>query len=106
MLMELKKGYFSGLIHDVLDARGFKVAEIINKEMMDEKLDMHPEDYIVSLKISANQGQLDQFAETFTMILSKVDKPSERGAQEMGSLISIFDSDEHKSKAIGLAITL
>ncbi len=54
VLMELKKGFFAGLIDDLLKVKGYQVAEIINGEMMKEDLEMDPEDYIVTLKIAAN----------------------------------------------------
>ncbi len=49
---------------------------------------------------------MDQFEEMFQTILSKIEKPSESGAAEMGSLLQKFDSDEFKIKAIGMSVTL
>ena len=64
-LKEIKKGFYDGLIEDLLQKDAYKLAQVIYSEKKRDKFKATINDHLIGLKIFSSQMKLEEYKELF-----------------------------------------
>lgn len=103
MTKKLRKDFYDGLIHDLMENESFTLAEIVMAEKMKEKFDVTENDQIIGLNIYAAQTKFPEYKEKFDLFMNEEEfEVSQKTMTILGQTLMKFDTDEFKNDRLML----
>lgn len=109
LLQAKKRGFYDGLLKDLIKTQAYGLAQIVYSEKMREKFDSNIDDQLTGLEIFASQKKIDEFTELYSKLVS--DTPTtptttiltQSVSESIARNLMLFDNEKEKQRRLEMA---
>lgn len=107
-LKEIKKGFYDGLIRDLLQKEAYQLAQVIYGEKKREKFEVTISDQIIGFEIFSAQAKLEEYKDIFAEVVRDSDsfKLDQFVCEQVARTLLNFKSDEYQGEVLEMCDVL
>ncbi len=109
LLQAKKRGFYDGLLKDLIKTQAYGLAQIVYSEKMREKFESNIEDQLTGLEIFASQKKIDEFTELYSKLVSDVPTTptttilTQSVSETIARNLMLFDNEKEKQRRLEMA---